>query len=413
MLALSNRTIAGIIQRTLHRFDMRCTLADGPAPAVTDEFDAVMVDVRLRPESAFVNSLLKTQPPTIMIIPIGEKIVPNWWSSLRRSRTVTAPVKTAVLRHSLEQLFSPALESAPAADSSPVTNVNPKEAVPLGSRLPLKLLVTDDNVINQKVAARLLQQLGYTADIASNGAEAMAAAEKTNYDMIFMDVQMPGMDGMETTRRIREMERGRKRRPAKIVAMTANAMAGDRDKCLSAGMDDYLAKPVRPENLHATIEKLARVQPQLPSAAASTAPTGSASVSTTTRPQSHVENHSPETSDEIPVDLDRLLEFSGGSRTSLIEITDLYFEQTTEQLERLERALDQNNTTALIRAAHSSAGASGVCGIVAMESLFRRVEQSAKDNRLGDVRSLLSQLHRKFERVKVSLLNSRENLPLS
>src|SRR5205085_4304667 len=100
---------------------------------------------------------------------------------------------------------------------------------------------------------RLLQQFGYSADIASNGMEALAAVEKNGYDVVFMDMQMPGMDGLEATRRIRDLEKTTGRRRAVIIAMTANAMMGDRERCLASGMDDYLAKPVRTEALQAAI----------------------------------------------------------------------------------------------------------------------------------------------------------------
>jgi HPt (histidine-containing phosphotransfer) domain-containing protein len=108
-----------------------------------------------------------------------------------------------------------------------------------------------------------------------------------------------------------------------------------------------------------------------------------------------------------------LLEFSGGSRTSLIEITDLYFSQTTEQLGRLQTAFQQQNAADVVRISHSSAGASGVCGIVTMETLFRRAEQLGKGKRVAEAAALLPEMTEQFERVKVLLLNSRQNLPLS
>jgi HPt (histidine-containing phosphotransfer) domain-containing protein len=118
-------------------------------------------------------------------------------------------------------------------------------------------------------------------------------------------------------------------------------------------------------------------------------------------------------SDAELIDMERLLEFSGGSRTSLIEITDLYFGQTTEQLARLETAVQQHNAPEVASVAHSSAGASGVCGIVIMETLFRRAERFAKDKRVTDAGALLPEMHENFARVKALLLNSRQNLPLS
>jgi CheY-like chemotaxis protein len=106
----------------------------------------------------------------------------------------------------------------------------------------LRVLLAEDNLVNQRVAIAVLKKLGLAPDLAVNGLEACAAAESRSYDLILMDCQMPEMDGFQATRRIREQEGGARRVP--ILAMTANAMAGDRERCLEAGMDDYLAKPI-------------------------------------------------------------------------------------------------------------------------------------------------------------------------
>jgi CheY-like chemotaxis protein len=117
----------------------------------------------------------------------------------------------------------------------------------MASRHPLRILLAEDNVVNQKLALRLLQQMGYRADVASNGLEAIESVERQSYDVVLMDVQMPEMDGLEAARRITaQWPAGRRPR---IVAMTANAMQGDRELCLQAGMDDYLTKPIRVEQL--------------------------------------------------------------------------------------------------------------------------------------------------------------------
>jgi GAF domain-containing protein/DNA-binding response OmpR family regulator len=120
----------------------------------------------------------------------------------------------------------------------------------LGARHPLRILLAEDNPVNQKLALRLLDRMGYRADVADNGQEAIEAVEGSTYDVILMDVQMPELDGLEATRRIRRRWPGDTPR---IVAMTANAMDGDREACLAAGMDDYISKPIAPEALQATL----------------------------------------------------------------------------------------------------------------------------------------------------------------
>ncbi len=125
----------------------------------------------------------------------------------------------------------------------------------MGVRHPLRILVAEDNAVNQKLALRILQQMGYRADLASNGIEAIESVERQTYDVVLMDVQMPEMDGLEASRRI-TTKWAPDARP-RIVAMTANAMAGDREMCLAAGMDDYITKPIRVEQL---VEALNHVQ---------------------------------------------------------------------------------------------------------------------------------------------------------
>jgi CheY-like chemotaxis protein len=117
----------------------------------------------------------------------------------------------------------------------------------MAQRHPLRILLAEDNVVNQKLALRLLQQMGYRADVAGNGLEAVQSVQRQAYDVVLMDVQMPEMDGLEATRRIRG--EGTPHGQPRIIAMTANAMQGDREACLAAGMDDYVTKPIRVDAL--------------------------------------------------------------------------------------------------------------------------------------------------------------------
>ena len=133
----------------------------------------------------------------------------------------------------------------------------PKIDAGMAQRHPLRILLAEDNVVNQKLALRLLQQMGYRADLASNGVEAIECIERQRYDVVLMDVQMPEMDGLEATRRITARWQPGER--PRIVAMTANAMQGDREECLAAGMDDYVTKPIR---VDALVEALNQVRPR-------------------------------------------------------------------------------------------------------------------------------------------------------
>jgi signal transduction histidine kinase/CheY-like chemotaxis protein len=138
-------------------------------------------------------------------------------------------------------------EAEPAAKPAPRPPERPRTDPAMASRHPLRILVAEDNLVNQKLALRLLEQMGYRADLASNGIEALESVARQTYDVVLMDVQMPEMDGLEATRRITANHPGGNR--PRIVAMTANAMQGDRDMCLEAGMDDYITKPIRVDAL--------------------------------------------------------------------------------------------------------------------------------------------------------------------
>jgi CheY-like chemotaxis protein len=163
------------------------------------------------------------------------------------------PVKPSVLRATLLEQFDTAAPSGIAG--SPDDQRQSSESIDsdMGRCHPLRILLAEDNLTNQKVALRMLMRLGYEADVAVNGLEAVKAARGQNYDIILMDVQMPEMDGLEATRQIR-MERAASDQPY-IIAMTAAVMQLDREKCLEAGMNDFLAKPTRLEDLTQALKR--------------------------------------------------------------------------------------------------------------------------------------------------------------
>jgi signal transduction histidine kinase/CheY-like chemotaxis protein len=163
---------------------------------------------------------------------------------------LTKPIKQKMLYEILANSTQ-----APAALSVKTQEVRSQFEVNLEMdvKISSKILLVEDNPINQKLALRLFEKAGFTADLATNGLEALTALEAKDYDLVFMDCQMPQMDGFEATTEIRKREAGRRHTP--IVAMTANAMVGDKQKCLDVGMDDYISKPIKPQLLTETLEK--------------------------------------------------------------------------------------------------------------------------------------------------------------
>jgi CheY-like chemotaxis protein/nitrogen-specific signal transduction histidine kinase len=307
---------------------------------------------------------------------------------------LTKPIKPAQLRDVLSRALSGAKPTAPLAPA------NAKLDPTLASRLPLRVLLCDDNIINQKVASRLLQQMGYRADLAANGIEALAALDRQTYDLIFMDVMMPEMGGLEATRLIRERQRLGSQFPNYkpciiIVAMTANAMQGDREKCLAAGMDDYIAKPVRLEDIRNIVERWAakaRPAPQTEVSAVSAQP----SPATASHPQAKPVAACPE---DQPVDMERLLDFTDGDPDNLRELITLYVTQTAEQLKQLQAAVQAGATQDVRRVAHSCAGASATCGMGRMVPLLRELERQGFEGALTNADQLCQEALQEFAAI--------------
>jgi CheY-like chemotaxis protein/HAMP domain-containing protein len=175
------------------------------------------------------------------------------------SAYLTKPVRQSQLHDCLAMVMTPAAKT-PSARRGATPLVTRHTLDEASSRSRLRVLVADDNETNQMVAVRMLSNLDCRADVAANGLEAVEALSRIAYDLVLMDCQMPEMDGYEATRAIRRGEGGRGTR-IPVIAMTANAMHGDREKCLEAGMDDYISKPVRKEDLEAVVRRLARRPP--------------------------------------------------------------------------------------------------------------------------------------------------------
>jgi CheY-like chemotaxis protein len=168
---------------------------------------------------------------------------------------LTKPVRQSQLFDAIAMVMGEAAEEvAPEQEKEQqlVTVHSLKEAK---GRSRIRILVAEDNAVNQKVAVMMLERLGYRADVAANGLEAVEALSRISYAAVLMDVQMPEMDGYEATREIRRREENEKDRRTPIIAMTANAMQGDRERALEEGMDDYVAKPVKLEALGAVLER--------------------------------------------------------------------------------------------------------------------------------------------------------------
>ncbi len=193
----------------------------------------------------------------IMMTSMGERGDVKAIEKIGFDAYLTKPVKMLQLHGCLLRVCG--REPAPAADTE--SKIITQYSLAEDRRRQICILLAEDNKINQLVALKMLQKIGYRADTVSNGQDAVNALKKKTYDLVLMDCQMPQMDGYEATRVIRKSEANTRNRSVPIIALTANAMKGDRDKCLNAGMDDYLSKPVKAKDLSAVLEKWLAVMP--------------------------------------------------------------------------------------------------------------------------------------------------------
>ena len=224
--------------------------------AAGEPFDAALVDLQMPGvDGAALVEQIHGRPdadplPVVLLAPLGTRDASGSASPQRPLdlvATLTKPIRQKPLHEVLTGLF---------AGDTTISRRRKTErglAIRLADRLPLRILLAEDNVVNQKVALKLLEKLGYRADVAGNGIEVLQALRRQRYDILLLDVQMPEMDGLEAARFIRA-EWSDDRRP-RILAMTANAMAGDRERCLDAGMDDYIGKPVQLDELQLALEQ--------------------------------------------------------------------------------------------------------------------------------------------------------------
>jgi len=267
----------------------------------------------------------------------------------------------------------------------------------MATRLPLRILLVEDNAWNQKLALRLLQEMGYRADVAGNGLEALSSLERQLYDVVLMDVQMPEMDGLEAARRMHQ-KWPRERRP-RIIAMTASAMQGDREACLAAGMDDYVSKPIHIPELVAALsrcEPLAAAASCMPAEQVRSTGGGIATVAAPPVPT-------------VPVLDGTTLEQLRATTDSdfLVEMIDVFLSDTPQLIEDLHQSLAGGNAEVLRRAAHSLKSNSATLGAMTLAALCATLEEEARAGTLDGAPERVRRIEPEYERVRAALADVR------
>jgi two-component system sensor histidine kinase/response regulator len=297
---------------------------------------------------------------------------------------VCGPVAKLVTRHTLTA--AGAAHDRPAGDGWAGTQAGADSATLLARG---RILVVEDNPVNQRVVLGHLAKLGYRADIAAGGLEALGTLANASYDLVLMDCQMPEMDGYAATEEIRRREGSV--RHTTIIAITASAIEGDRERCLAAGMDDYLSKPVKRADLQKMLARWVA-----PSARAI--------------PAAGPQRAAPD-GEAPPVDVAQLSEAADNDPEMIRDLITLYLESTPELLNRLQEAVEVKATAQVAQLAHRLRGGSATCGMVAIVPALRELERRGSENDLSNAAVLVGQARAAFERIRRFLEESAKEVP--
>jgi len=329
--------------------------------------DGETLGKRIRQAPALSETLL------VMMATMGRRGDASRLRKIGFSAYLTKPVKEPIVHDCLVRVLSD--EEGPSA--KPDQHIVTRHSIVEDRWRKTRILLAEDNVINQKVALKILEKIGCRADAVVNGRQALEALQSRAYDLVLMDCQMPEMDGYAATRKIRSLNSEIRNVP--IVAMTAHAMQGDRDKCIEAGMDDYIPKPVNPQTLIEVIERWL----------------------TKGEVAQEKEVGVPKTSAKAEVfDRAGLLERTMGDQDFAQEIVEAFFEDAPRRIADLKESLNNGDGAMVQQHAHTIKGASSNVGGLALQATAARIEAAGKIGNLGEVASLVPQLDEGLELLK-------------
>jgi signal transduction histidine kinase/CheY-like chemotaxis protein/HPt (histidine-containing phosphotransfer) domain-containing protein len=359
-------------------------------------FDVAILDMHM-PEmdgltlAAAMRRTRDAQALPLVMLTSGQREVDT--GGIRFAAFLTKPIKASQLYDALVDIF--------AEDVRPVRRDRavdrPQFDAQMGQRLPLRILVAEDNAINQQVALSFLERLGYRADVSANGLEVLHSLRRQPYDVVLMDVHMPEMDGLEATRRIRQ-ELAPTAQP-RIIAMTADAMRKDREACLTAGMDDYISKPVQVGEL---VTALSKCQPRL----ATDAPLKRSEGIDAPAVGDSATALAPQVLDPRAL---RQLRVTLGKQADrmLPELIERFYGDVDRLLREARRALEQGQADDLRRAAHSLKSTSATFGAGAASAVARELEYLARDGALEGAAELIVRAETELAKAKAALESAR------
>jgi two-component system sensor histidine kinase/response regulator len=356
-------------------------------------FDAVIIDVGLGDikgiqvggehlAAVIRRDARHANTPIVLLAPISQTVVPNEWESHGFVRRVSKPVKQGELGACLASALNILPASGAAAVTPPPSAPHTRERTTHHT-----ILVVEDNPVNREVMAGLLGILGYPADIVADGRSALQALQTTAYALVLTDCQMPEMDGYELSRRIRDPLSGVLNPRIPIIAVTAHSLAGEREHCLAAGMDDYLSKPVRPELLDKTLTQwigAGRLAPE----ALNSPPT---------------ELPQPISRDESRFDADDLIERLMGNKALAKRVAGAFVNTMPQELLALSTAIRNSDSEAIVIAAHSIKGAAANAAGTTVSDLAAKLEGLGRSGDIASAAEILPELDAEFQSLKPAI----------
>ena len=389
-----NETNRFILERQTSTWGMTPTVAKdghealrllGEAAAEGRRYDLALLDYMMPGMDGYDLACAIKADPALASIPL---VLLTSYSQrnrrvLERELGLSASLSKPVRQSQLFDLLVKVLGSEVAPPEPPKRAVMENDRAPVLPQRAGRILVVEDNLVNQKVASRLLQKIGYTCDVVGNGREALDALEEKTYTLVLMDVQMPEMDGFEATEAIRARENGGRRLP--IVAMTANAMDGERQRCLEHGMDEYISKPFKTQELQDVLGRLM-------AGAREEVAWGASSGDGASLPPG-----------EIDLSILESLRGLVDEEAQYREMIDLFLDDTPLRLDTLRRALAMADGAALERAAHQLKGSCGSFGALGMVRLCIDIETLGRLGPLHKAADSLRALEEEFQRVRTFL----------
>jgi two-component system, sensor histidine kinase and response regulator len=393
-----NETNRRILEHQLASWGMQSTCVAGGAEALMvlrqaaaagEVYDVAILDMQMpEMDGLTLARTIKREPATkgtrlLMLTSLGQRGDTAGATEAGIARILVKPVKQSMLFDALAGMMHQPGGDAGESYPEPARGRG-SESRDENQASSLRILLAEDNPVNQKVAVMQLRKLGYTVDAVSNGFEVLQVLEKFSYPIVLMDCQMPGMDGYEVTAEIRRREQNNSSGTT-IIAMTAHALAGEREKCLAAGMNDYLSKPVKPNELEAMLDRW-----RMTSESASALSEANAPVTLT------------DVLDPAVLESFRHLQREG-SPSLVNELIELYLNDTQLRLAELRLAVYVRDLPSLRRTIHSLKGGSGNLGVWRMSALCSDFEATLHDGELTGAGSVLEQLESEFERVRRAL----------